>query len=489
MRRPTNNTTLLPKQLRQELGLNDSRKLGDKRSRQNGSLSRKEKRKTERSQKKGFRHGNGASVARRNNEESSDSEESSDGKRSKRDQLAPQNAGNRGNTQPKSILKKKEPPREVESDGDTEEDSEENIDDDDNDGDNDIDGSDIQDDDSESYDSSEPAPKPTVSRKARDKMAEDDAEIAALERKLGMKGKNKLSKSFHDDGLDEVLGDLADGSEDDSKKRKREGNEWLQQKRRKSQAENANNLLDESENGTSHGSEDSEDEDNSAFEGFEDEAPPPTPKVRENPYVAPVTPVPPKDTGAGKYVPPSRRAPPSDESETLLRLRRQTQGHLNKLSEANLVSILGDIEKLYQDYPRQSVTTTLIDLLFGLIFDKSTLQDTFIILHAGFVGAMYKVMGMDFGAEFIQRVVERFDNTYENGDKDDLPERKEMVNVISLLSHLYNFHVIGSSLIFDYIRLFLTEITELNTELLLKIIRSTLNSIILSTIFFAKCYI
>ena len=108
----------------------------------------------------------------------------------------------------------------------------------------------------------------------------------------------------------------------------------------------------------------------------------------------------------------------------------------------------------------------------GLICERSALQDTFLILHAGFIAALYKVVGMDFGAELVQKVVETFDA---GGDERGSFEGKEHINLISLLSQLYNFHVVGSPLVFDYIRLFLQEITETNTELLLKIIRSMLS--------------
>jgi nucleolar MIF4G domain-containing protein 1 len=105
----------------------------------------------------------------------------------------------------------------------------------------------------------------------------------------------------------------------------------------------------------------------------------------------------------------------------------------------------------------------------GLICERSVLQDTFLVLHAGFIAALYKIMGMDFGAEIVQRVVETLDA---EGDEGRGFEGKEGMNLVSLLAQLYNFHVIGSPLIFDYIRLFLAEITESNTELLLKVIRS-----------------
>jgi nucleolar MIF4G domain-containing protein 1 len=150
-------------------------------------------------------------------------------------------------------------------------------------------------------------------------------------------------------------------------------------------------------------------------------------------------------------------------------LRRQARGLLNKLSESNLISILSEVEKLYREYPRQSVTSTLSSLLLGLVCDRSSLQDSFIILHAGFIAAIYKIIGMDFGADIIQKLVEAFD---QSGDGQGAFEGKESINLMSLLSQLYNFHVIGNTLIFDYIRLFLSEISEVNTEFLLKIIKS-----------------
>lgn len=188
-------------------------------------------------------------------------------------------------------------------------------------------------------------------------------------------------------------------------------------------------------------------------------------RVRENPYVAPPT----KTPSTTKYIPPSMRAAAGSKSEEDARLRRQAQGLLNKLSEANLISILNDVEKLYRENPRQSVTSTLITLLLTLVADRAALQDTFIILHAGFIAGLYKLIGMDFGAMVIQTLVEMFDNS---ADERGPFTGKEQLNLVSLLSQLYNFHVVGSNLVFDYIRLFLEEINETNTEFLLKIIRS-----------------
>lgn len=400
-----------------------------------------------------------------------------------------------------------------------------------------------------------------ISRAVKDRLASDDAEIAALEKKLGMKGKKKLPKSFEEDGLDDLLEGLDGDSENDGKKRKRsEDDEWLKQKRRRVQqsavketdqptpsdgddddddaddddgSDEDDEELDEDELdfdeddedddqeasinlemdaidnlldglGEDSAAEDEEfdddddandtgiddmdgdeqfddDEDEDAFESFDDgsdeddeeESEPPPPRQRENPYIAPVsatsasaTPVAP----AGKYVPPSLRGPPSSDAEAIQRLRRQIQGLLNRLSEANLISILQSVEKIYSDNPRQYVTSTLIDLLLGLICDRTSLQDTFLILHAGFIAALYKVIGIDFGAQVIERIVNDFDQHYSPNDQ---TSGKETANLMSLLSELYNFGVVGGNLVFDYIRLFLNTLSEPNTELLLKIIRNS----------------
>ncbi|OAX80711.1 hypothetical protein ACJ72_04950 [Emergomyces africanus] len=491
MPRPLYNTTQLPKQLCDELGLSDpsNARNGDRRHGHNGRVSRKEQRKAERMNNKKTQPGKQGKLSQGSTRDGGRSVRSAPplvaGKPST---MLKQTVKATAVTAPKSILKKR---KEIFDESEVNLEEEE-----DGGGFSDLldeDGSDEEDDDDESEEENESgnlqsSPPRRISRAVEEKLAKDDAEIASLEKKLGIKGKKgKLPQSFYDEGLADLLGDLdGSGSEDDSRKRKREEDEWLQRKRLKAQAaarkekkqlklDGDEESDDVSEDEDSYESDDGreDDEDDDEFGGFDDEdqdledSTPKVKKTRENPYVAPVAA---PDAAARKYVPPSLRVQSSSEAESLNRLRRQVQGHLNKLSEANLISILRDVEKLYQDYPRHSVTSTLIDLLMGMVYDPSALQDTFIILHAGFIAAMYKVMGMDFGAEFIERIVKRFDEDYERKDNGI---SKEMINAISLLSHLYNFHVIGCSLVFDYIRLFLKEINEVNTELLLRIIKNS----------------
>ncbi|KAF7717007.1 Uncharacterized protein PECH_003178 [Penicillium ucsense] len=454
MPRPQHNTTSLPRGLRDELGIRDT--YGDKKQKRNGPANRKERRREERNTKrsgkpaaapirKNFHRGPGQNTHRKNETHEVDLNEDSPSDDAHETSRLKQ-ASSRLQQLPASKTEKHRPLEE------------------------------------ESH-----VPQGShISKTVQAKIAQDDAEIAALEKKLGLKKGKKLPKAFAEDGLEDLMGDLANLSEDDGKKRKREADEWLQSKRQKALQRQAAVVEEDDEEEDDDDSdeemdnlddeifgleeEDDEEEDDDAneseFDGFDEKEKAPL-KQRENPYIAPVSKAAP--AAVQKYVPPSLRARGDPESEALTRLRRQAQGHLNKLSEANLVSILGEFEKLYRDYPRQHVTSTLITLLMAMIAERSALNDTFIVLHAGFIAAVYKIMGMDFGAEIVQKVVESMDA---GGDERGKWEGKEYINLVSLLCQLYNFHVIGHPLMFDYIRLFLEEINETNTELLLKIIRN-----------------
>lgn len=466
----------------------------NRRSRGTKVGTRKEIRKAERQQKKAQRHGEPPRKRQRLGDPEDDEDyerpvvagENNELPRTKKD-AAPK---------PKSILKKTKKPDPVRSLDDEEEDI--------------------------------PAP-PKISRAVRDRLAEDDEEIAALEKKLGLKGKKKLPKSFREDGLDDLLEGLDGGSEEENAETA-EGDAWLDRKRKEAQAR-ARGLQPElgEDDADSPGSDsdsegDSEDEGGSPassesgmsidgpefpdditeessselgdgdptldpeddFEGFDSEdedgdlddpeTQQPPERVRENPYVAPTTTQAPSQQ---KYIPPSLRKPASSDAELLTRLRRQSQGLVNRLTEANLISILNDIEGLYRTNPRQHVTSTLVDLLLTSVCEPTSLPDTLIILPAGFIAAIYKIIGTDFGAQVVQHLVELFHEHYSraetsgaNGSTSGASEiSKETSNLITLLAEMYNFQVVGSNLIFDYIRLFLDQLSELNAELLLRIIR------------------
>ncbi|SMQ51757.1 unnamed protein product [Zymoseptoria tritici ST99CH_3D7] len=325
---------------------------------------------------------------------------------------------------------------------------------------------------------------PVVSKAVKARLEEDDAEIAALEKKLGIKGKK--SKKVGDDELDWLVNG-SDGEEErlqPGKRKRPDDDDWLRDKRRKAKAsgtvvEVQQEDTEDDDSGGGEGEEEDEDEDgmddienpfseDEDFSDFDeedaepDERPAPK-KVRENPYVAPVT----SDAvPVAKYVPPSMRKAASSDEELLKQLRRQLQGQLNRLSEANLVSILQSVQEVYVNNARQHVTSVLVELLGGLVCDPSVLNDTFLILHAGFAAALYRTVGTDFGAQLLENIVQAFDKHHAE-DSDG----KQTLNLLAFLSNLYTLQATGCEIIFDYIRMLLDNFSEANTELLLRVIR------------------
>ncbi|KAI9147882.1 dihydrolipoyl dehydrogenase precursor [Paramyrothecium foliicola] len=348
------------------------------------------------------------------------------------------------------------------------------------------------------------------SKLVRDKLAQDDAAIEDFERKLGLKkGRKSLPQSFKDDGLDELLDDLGteqEGIDDGSKKRKRDYDDWLSAKRAKNNPGLAADQTrkqpqkefdddgeedddDLSLDGSMLDSEDEEDEDEGlenpdledaagehsdedSFGGFDSDTQDTAssrPRQKENPYVAPTT-----GAVVAKYVPPSLRRASGTEDEAKARLRKQVQGLINRLTDANILSIVHSAEDLYQKNARGDVTEILADAVLAQICKPESLPDQFFVLTGGFVAAVYKVMGSSFGAHLVNRIVKDFGSEYDKATKEDRQEsaiRKEPSNLIALLTQLYTFEVVSCKIIFDYMERLLSELSELNVELLLRICR------------------
>ncbi|KAI1370278.1 hypothetical protein F4677DRAFT_438831 [Hypoxylon crocopeplum] len=340
--------------------------------------------------------------------------------------------------------------------------------------------------------------QPHISKSAQKRFTQDDAEIADLERKLGLKGRKSLPQSFHDDGLGDLLDGLDEEGEETStlsrKKRKVEADEWLAQKRRKAEAvaneitggrdddegeddggvdsgcsddlddEHLSGLDDESElDDFDNGEKEPENDGDDVFEGLsDDDQPVPVRPQRENPYVAPTA-------GVAKYVPPSLRRRSGSGNEADTHLRRRVQGLINRLTNDNMVGIVKDFVALYDANPRQTVTSTIVDLVLALVCSPEKRPDSFFTMIAGFIAAMHKVMGMAVSAYFVQQLVEVFSQHYEkaSGDQSDSGSK----HLIALFAELYNMQVVGCNIIFDYVRLFLGKLSELNTELLLRVIQ------------------
>lgn len=368
-----------------------------------------------------------------------------------------------------------------------------------------VEDEDLEDDGGDSDEESEERPPTKAkgqSRAAQERLAQDDAEIEEFERKLGIKKRRKsLPHAFKEDGLDELMGDLGgeeeESSEEETTKRKSEYDDWLASKRRKtSQPAKRARSRDDSEededldedsdvDGDSADEDDDldmldedEDEDeemgdldDESFEGLDSDGDgaPAQPRQRENPYVAPTS-----GPAVAKYVPPSLRRAAGTEDEVRVRLRKQINGLINRLTDANLLSIVQSVEELYQKNARGDVTDIITDSVMAQICKPESLPDQFFVLTGGFAAAIYRIIGSSFGGHLIRRVVLDFGQHYDqaNQSADEISAiQKEASNLLTFISQLYVFGVASSKIVFDYMERLLTDLTEINVELLLRICR------------------
>lgn len=314
-------------------------------------------------------------------------------------------------------------------------------------------------------------------------MRRDEEDMKYYAKKLGMKG-TKLSDS-KGDGLDDLLDglDFLDDYGSEGGKYDDEGEgfyededededlETLEEEEQKDIEEDDDEENENEDRGTNEDIENpfsSDDEINSSdFDSDvevtdeEDEGGDvmrPAPK--ENPYVAPVQPT-------SKYVPPAlRQRLQTDDSEEILRIKKSIKGPLNKLSESNALTIINQINSVYSENPRQLVTESLTSVVLESIVQQASLLDQFVILHATLAASIYRLQGVEFGAYFIQKLVEKYDSFYKEG------RSKEAGNLISLLTACYSFQVVSCKLLYNLIEKLIEEITEMNSELLLRLVKN-----------------
>lgn len=146
------------------------------------------------------------------------------------------------------------------------------------------------------------------------------------------------------------------------------------------------------------------------------------------------------------------------------------------------------------------ITSTLTDLIIDGIASHSSLLDSFVVLHASLIASLYKIIGVELGshfhrhslsclivhfyssiaAHFVQCLVTSYETNYHALRTSDVlatadheGKGKECLNLVVLLSELYNFQVVSCVLVYDIIRSLLDRLDEFDVELLLKIARST----------------
>ncbi|CCH43580.1 Suppressor of glycerol defect protein 1 [Wickerhamomyces ciferrii] len=308
-----------------------------------------------------------------------------------------------------------------------------------------------------------------------------DEDVKYYAKKLGLKG-NKLKPAKDDDGI----GSLLDGLDflDEYDYDKETGGDYDDDEE-EGDLEDDSEEEDDEDVPTNQGKDDDDDNDNEDGEQFdnpfssddeinssdfdsdidpeaedEDEGDVLRPAPKENPYIAPVAPT-------SKYIPPAlRQRLQAGDSEEITKIKKSIKGPLNKLSEANTLTIVNQINSVYSESPRQLVTECLTTVVLESIVQQATLLDQFVIQHAALAAAIYRLQGVEFGAHFTQTLVEKYEEHYKEG------RSKEAGNMLTLLTACYSFQMISCKLLYNIIEILIQEITEMNSELLLRLVKN-----------------
>uniref|UniRef100_A0A8C1IBS2 Nucleolar protein with MIF4G domain 1 n=1 Tax=Cyprinus carpio TaxID=7962 RepID=A0A8C1IBS2_CYPCA len=295
---------------------------------------------------------------------------------------------------------------------------------------------------------------------------EEDKEIKRLEKRLGLnkrKNKKSLPQSFTSDGLDYILGILEPGAsatglyesdeemdidkaKDDFEELDEDSDGHMTDDENKNDADSdeeddaqIEEEQDDVEDDTQMEDEvegDEEEEDTDASEendddGEEVDTEQKTPESQE-----------PNPATSGKYVPPHlREAMDSKRKAELEKLKRTVKGLINRLSQPNMASISSQLEELYMSTSRKDMNETLTDILLAALLNVS---------------------------HFLETVVRQFDKTYSQLDATD----KECDNLVSIIAHLYNFHVVHALLVFDILKKLVTRFSAKDVELVLLVLKN-----------------
>ncbi|GFU07060.1 nucleolar MIF4G domain-containing protein 1 [Nephila pilipes] len=174
------------------------------------------------------------------------------------------------------------------------------------------------------------------------------------------------------------------------------------------------------------------------------------------------------ESGKSLYIPPKLRRDNTDSedpnSEEYVKIKRQLKGLLNRLSESNMIKICNQIEAMYMKYSRNDMNETLFSLMSELLFTASLTPPRLIMEQAMLVALLHANVGSEIGAYFLQHIVKKLGMLFV--DSNNYGEEKECNNLLMFLSHLYNFKVTHSTLMFNIFHLLVESFNSKDIELI-----------------------
>ncbi|NXF46957.1 NOM1 protein, partial [Oceanites oceanicus] len=172
------------------------------------------------------------------------------------------------------------------------------------------------------------------------------------------------------------------------------------------------------------------------------------------------------------YVPPQVRKAQETlddkKREELGRLKKMVNGLINSLSYSDLNAVSETILNIrWMQLQQLSLCSLAIKLFFvPLCCLKGSSDCKYnVILQCCF--KKRNTIFLEVGAHFLEAVVKKFDEICKSD-----AEGKECENLLALIAHLYNFHVVHSLLIFDILKKLVSTFTEKEIELILFLLKN-----------------
>lgn len=165
-----------------------------------------------------------------------------------------------------------------------------------------------------------------------------------------------------------------------------------------------------------------------------------------------------------------------------VKLVRQIQSLVNKLGSSNLVPICNEFEGIFRQNRRKEVIEILTDTIIGsIVRPGGNLLDSFALNFAALSFIINHMVGIEFGAHLIEKLIETIDSLYiqskaenesEKANDDPNVHERSLVNCMNFCSFLYDLQMISSNLICDLIRQSAQRLDEIDVEIILKLFKT-----------------
>ncbi|CAH9119626.1 unnamed protein product [Cuscuta europaea] len=170
--------------------------------------------------------------------------------------------------------------------------------------------------------------------------------------------------------------------------------------------------------------------------------------------------------GNAAYIAPHRRSKMGSESQENAQIRRQVRGLLNRLSESNVESITSEMSTIIHTVGRSLGSLIISEEVLTSCSGGPRANEQYAAVFAAFVAGMSCSIGIDFSAKVLASLAKHFEEEYQKEDNMSLR------NLTLLFSYLYIFGVFSSDLIYDFLVMLSTRLTEADVATILAVLQS-----------------